>query len=231
MKLIKKIGLLALLSVFCSLSIPVPAMAEQPMAPIVLDAYSMAKDQGREIYVSGLVADGLDVLIYIEGQYQGVANISYKEGEINPFSFSAQLEINIKSYNISIISKDRVSSILSSPVHARDRKVKAPIASKPNLFAGGLSEEAVLSSETEREATSSNVLSNISDNITPPPSPTIIGPNLESVIGTPKPLILGLTKSKTLVHIYIDGVYNGKTPILEDKSGTANFAYRPCVVA
>jgi hypothetical protein len=60
-----------------------------------------------------------------------------------------------------------------------------------------------------------------------PPAPTLIAPNQTTVTAKVKPLIIGLTKKDTLVKIFIDDVYNGKTEILNHPSGTANFAYRP----
>ncbi len=59
------------------------------------------------------------------------------------------------------------------------------------------------------------------------PAPTLIAPNENTVVGEKKPLIIGLTKSGSFVKIFIDGVYNGKTEILNHESGTANFAYKP----
>jgi hypothetical protein len=59
------------------------------------------------------------------------------------------------------------------------------------------------------------------------PAPTLAAVLNFSLIGNPKPTITGLTKSGTMAHIYIDGVYNGKTGYLNHNSGTANFAYKP----
>ncbi len=59
------------------------------------------------------------------------------------------------------------------------------------------------------------------------PAPTLIAPNELTVTAKTKPLIIGLTKSGTLVRIFIDDIYNGKTDILNDESDTANFAYQP----
>jgi len=63
--------------------------------------------------------------------------------------------------------------------------------------------------------------------IKPLPAPTLIVPNENTVTAKVKPLITGLTISNSLVHVYIDGVYNGHTEIKSDSSGTANFAYKP----
>lgn len=60
-----------------------------------------------------------------------------------------------------------------------------------------------------------------------PAAPTLIMPNEESVVSKVKPKIIGLSKTATFVHFYIDGVYNGKSKILYNKSGVANFAYTP----
>ncbi len=52
-------------------------------------------------------------------------------------------------------------------------------------------------------------------------------PNENTVTAKVKPIITGLSKSGSFVHIFIDGIYNGKTNDLEHISGTANFAYKP----
>jgi len=59
------------------------------------------------------------------------------------------------------------------------------------------------------------------------PAPTLVSPDETTVTAKVKPLIIGLTKSGSLVKFFIDDVYNGKTQILNNESGTANFAYRP----
>jgi len=59
------------------------------------------------------------------------------------------------------------------------------------------------------------------------PTPTLIAPNENTVTGKVKPIITGLTVSNSLMHIYIDGVYNGKTSVVKHDSGTANFSYKP----
>ncbi|MFC1678373.1 hypothetical protein ACFLZ9_01390, partial [Patescibacteria group bacterium] len=58
-------------------------------------------------------------------------------------------------------------------------------------------------------------------------APTLVGPNETTVTGMVKPAIIGLSKSGTVVHVYVDGIYNGKTENLTHESGTASFAYRP----
>ncbi len=59
------------------------------------------------------------------------------------------------------------------------------------------------------------------------PAPTMIEPGESAITDKVKPLIKGLTVNGTFVRVYIDGIYNGKTEILTDNSGVANFAFRP----
>lgn len=59
------------------------------------------------------------------------------------------------------------------------------------------------------------------------PAPILIAPNELTATADLRPLIIGLTKSQTLVKIFIDDAYNGTTGPLKDDSGTANFVYRP----
>lgn len=59
------------------------------------------------------------------------------------------------------------------------------------------------------------------------PAPTLIAPDRTTITAKTRPLIIGLAESGSSVKIFIDGIYNGKTEILNDKSNTANFAYKP----
>lgn len=63
--------------------------------------------------------------------------------------------------------------------------------------------------------------------IPPLAAPTLVSPVSGKIMGEPKPYITGLISSWSFAHIYIDGVYNGRTSVLSHESGTANFAYKP----
>ncbi|MCK5211774.1 hypothetical protein KAJ89_03665 [Candidatus Parcubacteria bacterium] len=58
-------------------------------------------------------------------------------------------------------------------------------------------------------------------------APTLLVPNKNSVIGETKPLITGLSESDTTVHVFIDGIINGNTGIINNETGTADFVYQP----
>ena len=59
------------------------------------------------------------------------------------------------------------------------------------------------------------------------PQPTLLKPVVNKETTWKKPFIVGLAKNNTTIHVYIDGEYNGKTEVVNDPSGTANFAYKP----
>ncbi len=61
----------------------------------------------------------------------------------------------------------------------------------------------------------------------PLPAPTLTTPVVNEDTTWSKPWITGLSKNDTVVHVYIDGVYNGKTKAVNDESGTASFSYQP----
>lgn len=58
-------------------------------------------------------------------------------------------------------------------------------------------------------------------------APILVTPNSETVTAKVKPLISGLTRSQTRVHIFIDGLHNGQTDFVADNSPTADFVYEP----
>jgi hypothetical protein len=58
-------------------------------------------------------------------------------------------------------------------------------------------------------------------------APTLVAPNQDTVTAKVKPFITGLTRTDTRVHIFIDGVYNGKTDFVQSDNETADFFYKP----
>lgn len=59
------------------------------------------------------------------------------------------------------------------------------------------------------------------------PAPVLIAPDEKTASADLRPLITGLAKDQAMVEFFIDGAFAGATGLLEHKSGTANFAYRP----
>ncbi len=154
-----------------------------PPAPTI----NINQTNGKEArpLITGLTRKDTDVLIYIDGTYQGLAHINEANGNVNNFYFQPVSPLTDGEHNIFAIARDRTSVVLSPRSEVRTIIVKSL------------------------------------------PAPTLIAPNKKTVTAKVKPLIIGLTRSETFVHIFIDGVYNGKTKILTDVSGTANFVYTP----
>lgn len=135
--------------------------------------------------VLGLAHINSEVMIYVDGNYQGNADMGKSETETNNFVYSLSPKINAGQHVVEAIAKDKTSLLLS-------------IFSNP-----------------------------ISFYVKDVPAPTMIQPDKDTVTGKVKPFVTGLTLSGTKVHVFIDGIYNGKTEILKHISGTANFVYRP----
>jgi hypothetical protein len=57
------------------------------------------------------------------------------------------------------------------------------------------------------------------------PAPTVVFPENKGVITDKKITVLGLSKTNSIVEVYIDSKYSGETKFLIHESGTANFAY------
>ncbi len=154
-------------------------------APIIIEVGQGTVDKLANPIITGLVQTGAEVMIYIDGEYIGLAEINQENTEANNFYFQLIKTLDVGRHTATAVAQDQTSLVLSPP-----------------------SEEFEF-------------------NILPLPAPTLISPNKQMVTGKVKPLITGLTVNDSLVHIYIDGIYNGKTEILTHLSSTANFAYRP----
>lgn len=167
---------------------PVPALwaGSLPInSPMFLSFEPENFAQADKVLVTGLTQRGTEVLIYIDGQFAGLAVVQEEGTPTDNFYFKTAVKLDAGKHSISALAKDKTSLVISS-----------------------------LSKEIQFE-------------IKPLSAPTLIAPNEKTVTGKVKPIITGLTRSGTFVHVFIDNVYNGKTKTVTDKSGTANFAYKP----
>jgi len=154
-------------------------------APIIIEIdQGEAKKLARPL-ITGLTQLGTEVMIYIDGEYVGLAEINRENTKTDNFYFQLAKALSAGQHTVTAIAQDRTSLVLS------------PLSEEFEFYIPSL------------------------------PAPTLIKPNEQTVTGKVKPLITGLTVNGSLAHIYIDGVYNGKTEILTHSSGTANFAYVP----
>jgi len=220
MKTFKKNLTLAFFLVIFLFSNILPVLAQGVKKPIVLDAYSIIKQNNNELNVVGLVEKEQKVMIYVNGKYKGFANISENNKNLNTFYFVGQTKKSKKPLNINVISQGQSSSALSAPVHVKDRKIKK----EPKLSNSSIQKQSDIPQKISKEK---NNIQDNSNQVSTLPAPTLISPKQNEIINNPKPFIIGLSKEDTRVHFYIDGEYNGKTPFLKSINNTANFAYKP----
>lgn len=182
--------------------------ANEVEPPIVLDTYRILSENKVKITVDGLTISltgcQVPVLIYINQEYYGLANISKVNNKFSSFHYRSSWIENKNNFEIMAIARDCKTGLLSPPVTVAVNSIRKYDSFK---IAGELAENTGISNKI--------------------PAPILIGPTLNDAIGKIKPLILGLSKSETFVHIYINGIYNGKTEMLTHASEVANFAYQP----
>lgn len=177
-------------------------------SPIILDSYQIFSENKVKIVVSGLTTSltgcQVSVLIYINQEYSNLANVSKVSNKFCSFYYSSPWIEKENDFEIMAIARDKKTGWLSPPSILAINSIRKSI----DIFK--------IAGEVAKN--DKNIILS---------TPTLIGPNLNDAIGKVKPLILGLTNSGTFIHVYIDGVHNGKTEVLNHSSGVANFAYRP----
>lgn len=152
-------------------------------APAIV-AVDQSASQTRPL-ITGLTAPDTEVLIYIDGTFEAIANINATKTATNNFYYLPEDDLDSGEYSVAVIARDKTSMVLS-------------------VF-------------------SASVEFSVADL----PAPTLLAPNKNALTSEIKPVITGLSKNNTTVHIFIDGVINGNTGIISNESGTANFAYDP----
>ena len=179
MSINKKIITLFLVIIF-SFVLTNKVLAQTVKIPTIVKFSTGAKPE-----VAGLTQANTDVMVYIDDNFVGKAEVKSKGTATDNFYYQHLLALAEGEHKIMVIAADKASLVLSPP-SMEFKFVVSPLS-----------------------------------------APTLIKPNEQTVTAKVKPLIKGLTVNNTFVHVYIDGVYNGKTDLLSHQSGTANFAYQP----
>lgn len=200
------IFLICLLAIF-AFRIPARAQNEATSdsnSPIILETEKIIEGQQINILVKGLVKPNNDVLIYINGVYDGLANISQGNAYFSLFNY---LSSNIKDPNnteILAIARDLNSHLLSSPT-------QAPVNS--------IIEKTVLTKPGPKETiTKTNSLIS---------APTLKTPNEKNCVN--KVYISGFSKNQTTVKIFIDNKLFAKILAISKVAETAFFSYATTV--
>lgn len=153
--------------------------------PIIVNVNQDEIKYKKRPFITGLTAKNTEVLVFVDGQYQGQATVNSEGTETDNFYFHVVSELPLGGHRVEVQARDKNTYDVSKNSNEYSFKVSTlPLV----------------------------------------PAPTLIATNPTS---SSKPVIAGLTIDDSLVHIYIDGEYNGKTDLRSHKSGTANFAYTP----
>lgn len=186
MKKYQKFSICSLILVILfNLSINGLLAAELSINPVIVAVLQNEPELLNKPMVTGLCPENSEVMIYLDGIYEGNANVNREQTGIDNFYYQIKQNLSEGTHAVFAIAKDRTSLRLS------------------------------------------DVSNEYSFTITPLTAPTLIQPDENTITGKVKPFITGLTVNNTLVHIFIDDVYNGKTEYLQHESGTANFKYTP----
>lgn len=169
--------------------------------------------------VRGTTSENTDVLVYFDGIYCGSA-----QGTVgsSTYVFQKVTPLYVGVHKVKVIARNKIDYSLSdaSAEYVFTSYEVAPASS------------TITPSSPVPYTPASIVVPTSPVYATPAPkpvsaaiAPTLLKPN--APVSSTRPLITGLAANNTTVHIYIDGVYNGKIKPQYSASGVANFAYKP----
>jgi hypothetical protein len=187
------------------------ALAQTP-SPTILETTLLKADYGDQIMVKGLASKDVAVLIYINGSYNGLANISNNDPDLNNFSYLSPIiepsssnnhsvtaiSRNLKDFSLSSPTESKVFSVIEQSYFKKTDQPKNPVL-KPSP------------KTNEDELTV--------------PAPKLIAPT--GNINDNRPVISGFSKNETIVKLYIDNIPEAEILVKNDNSGTAKFKYTP----
>jgi len=139
MKFFKKISLFVFIFLFCWLlqfNIAGADNSKTIDAPIILsaDLVSPHVQWGRPIVI-GLVANNKEVLVYVDGNFSGVAKINKSKTETNNFYYQPVLPLTPGKHTVFTVAKDLKTKTLSDFSASKTIEVAplvAPTVFKPN---------------------------------------------------------------------------------------------------
>lgn len=160
------------------------------IGPPLIISIGEGKEGIAKPLITGLTPAGTEVLVYLDGEFAGLASINSKGTPTDNFYYQSSEVLSNGGHLARVVARSKNSTLLSEPREA-GFEIKSSAVGKI------------------------------------PSAPTLLAPNVRTITAKVKPLITALSENNTRLHLYIDGVYNGKTDFKNHPSGTANFAYRP----
>ncbi|MDD5528352.1 MAG: hypothetical protein PHO56_05305 [Patescibacteria group bacterium] len=172
-------------------------------APTILSTAQIEEATSSQILINGLSSPGYNVIIYINGKYDGKANISQIDDNYAGFSYlSSQFNSN-QTFEVMALTQNRDSSQISAPASA----IVVSIIEKSLLKSAQINE----------------IIKPVTTTIIEPP--TLLTPRQTACV--PNPYVSGFSANKTLVRVYIDDKLFTAIPINSNSSSTSFFSYAP----
>jgi len=179
-------------------------------APAILSAVQIKDGDSGQILISGLAPTGYNVEIYINGKYEGVANISQITDNFTKFSFLSRPLTSNQNFEVMAINQNVVSLKFSAPTIASVRSII---------------EKKSFAAEVENLTTKPLVASSTIANIYPP-TISVTGQN----VCIPNPNISGSAKNQNQTLVYVDDKLSVIIPAHEQSTGTSSFSYSPSML-
>ena len=124
---------LVMFSLLTVLVVPGIIYAQNPAAPTVVNIIS---SQTEPLEIIGLTAAGTDVLVYIDGNFAGLADVVSQNTITDNFVFEYPTMPTAGVHSVYAVSRDRESLLVSAPTAARQFTIAvlpAPTLIAPNI--------------------------------------------------------------------------------------------------
>jgi hypothetical protein len=174
-------------------------------SPIILETAEIKQESGSQIMVNGLVKPFNLVLIYLNGKYIGLANISEGNNNFSLFSYLSPIINSAENMTITAMAQDKQSRLLSSPAET-------------NVYA--IIEKNFFIPRKPAEKIKQNTATII-------PAPLLVSPKQKTC--EEKPVIAGFTKNQSIIKIFINNIFYGKVLTKNSSSSDAFFEYTPSI--
>jgi hypothetical protein len=173
--------------------------------PIILSTTQLEEKTGSQIQINGLSTPGYNIIIYINGKYNGLANVSQINSSFSKFSYLSSLLDSDESFEVMAFSQDINSSQFSAPTSA---------------MVNSIIEKSFLSSAQPNELIEPVAAANVAP-------PTLLTPNQSSCILNP--YISGQSLNNGKIYIYIDDELFSTISVYSSSIQSSFFSYSPAV--
>jgi len=173
-------------------------------APSILFLTQVEGEGSSQILVNGLIAPGYDVKIYLNGKYDGMANVSQITTDFAKFSYLSAPINSSQKHEVMAIGQNEVSLELTAPAIASVNSV--------------IEESGLTPAKKITTVKTKTVATTIS-------APTLVSPTMSPCVSIP--YISGSTPGGTSVNIFIDNNLSATIPSTKGSSSTSLFSYFP----